>query len=246
MEKTTKYLKLPFQFDAEKLVHDLSLIFEGKWIPHFNTSGYSGDWKVISLYAEGGDDSNIFALSNSNSILSETLALKKCHYFKEVIDSFKAPVLTARILRLGPGAEIKPHRDHELGYEDGNFRLHIPIITNPDVQFVLDGIELTMLAGECWYTNVNYVHSVKNSGEVNRVHLVIDVKRNEWSDRLFFSLVPKDRFQPIPKEEDSPETIKRVIEELKLSNEPIAKELINNLLSKLTKLKENTIQDKPH
>ena len=239
MQKQTKYLKLPFQFDTEKLIQDLLLIFDGKWIPHFNTTGYRGDWKVISLYAYGGDDSNIFALSTSNSIIAETLLLKKCHYFKEVIDSFKFPILSARILRLGVGAEIKPHRDHELGYENGNFRLHIPIITNADVQFILNGTELKMLPGECWYTNVNYLHSVKNLGTVDRVHLVIDFERTKGSDTLFFSLADEESFQPIPTEQDSPETIKRMIEELKRNNEPIAEQLINELNQKLAEINES-------
>ncbi len=244
MQKNTAYLKLPFQFNKEKLAHDLSLIFDGNWISHFNTTGYHGDWKAISLYAPKGEESNIFALSTFDSIISETATLKKCQYFKEVINSFECPILTARILRLGVGAEIKPHRDHALGYEDGNFRLHIPIVTNSNVHFKLDGTELKMLPGECWYTNVNYVHSVKNKGESDRVHLVIDGKRNEWSDRLFFSLAPAESFQPIPKEDDSEETIKRTIEELKQLNEPIAKQMINELLSKLTELNENTTKAK--
>ena len=236
MQNKTKYLKLPFQFDKDKLTHDLSLILDSKWIPHFNTNGYSGDWKVISLYADGGDDSNIFALPTSNSIISETSILKECYYFKEVIESFNCSVITARILRLGVGAEIKPHRDHELGYENNNFRLHIPICTNKDVEFVLDGTQLRMLPGECWYTNVNYVHSVANFGKSDRLHLVIDFERNEWSDKLFFSLAPEESFQSIPEETDSPETIKRIIEELKRHNEPATKQLINDLELKLVKL----------
>jgi len=236
----TKHLKLPFQFETEKLVHDLSLILDKKWISHFNTSGYSGDWKVISLYSDNGDDSNIFALSTSDSIVSETSIIKECHYFKEVIDSFKCPILSARILRLGVGAEIKPHRDHELGYEDGNFRLHIPIVTNPDVQFILDGTAIKMLPGECWYTNVNYVHSVINSGKSDRVHLVIDGVRNEWSDELFFSLAPENSFQPIPKKKDSPETIKQIIEELKQRYEPATNQLITELTAILN---ENTTKE---
>lgn len=240
MQKHTKYLRFPFQFNKEKLAHDLSLVLDGNWIPHYNTAGYHGDWKVISLYAYNGEQSNIYALSTSDSIISETAILAKCRYFKEVIDSFKCPILSARILRLGVGAEIKPHRDHELGYEDGNFRLHIPIVTNSGVQFILDGTELTMLPGECWYTNVNYVHSVKNAGEEDRIHLVIDGARNEWSDELFFSLAPEESFQAIPKEEDSPETIKRIIEELKRSKEPAAEHLIIELQQKITELNENT------
>jgi quercetin dioxygenase-like cupin family protein len=236
MQKNTKYLKFDVQFDKEKLIHDLSLILEGKWIPHFNTTGYDGEWKVISLNAQNGDASTIFALPTSKTKIKETPILKKCLYFKEVIDFFKCPILTARILKLKAGSEIKPHRDHELGYEDGNFRLHIPIVTNADVQFILDGDELTMLPGECWYTNVNYVHSVKNSGEIDRIHLVIDGKRNEWSDKMFFSKASKENLLSKPIEKDSPETIKKIIEELKRSNEPISKQLINELQLKLRKL----------
>lgn len=98
IQKTTKYLKFPFLFNKEKPDHDLSLILDGNWIPHFNTDGYIGDWKVISLYSHNGEASNIFALSTSNSKISETPILKECHYFKEVIDSFKCPILTVRIL----------------------------------------------------------------------------------------------------------------------------------------------------
>lgn len=240
MQERTKYLRLPFQFDTESLIRDLSLILDGKWTAHFNTQGYTGNWKVISLYAKQGDDSNIFAFPNADSVMSETPILKKSAYFKKVIDSFKCPILTARILRLDTGAEIKPHRDYKLGYEDGNFRLHIPITTNEDIQFILDDDKIRMLPGECWYTNVNYVHSVKNSGKTDRVHLVIDGERNDWSDQLFFSLAPKETFQAIPKEKDSPETMKRMIEELEQSHAPIATQLIEELTEKLNNLDKKT------
>ena len=233
MYEITKYLKLPFQFDEQKLVHDLSLIIENKWIAHFNTGGYEGEWKAIPLYASDGNEANIFAVAKDDSSIKETAILKKCHYLKEVLDSFKCPMLSVRILKLSAGAVIKPHRDHELGYEDNNFRLHIPITTNEQVYFILDGMHLKMLPGECWYTNVNYVHSVANKGKSDRVHLVIDGQRNAWSDDLFFSLASPESFRPMPPEEDSPETIKQIIAELKHSNQPTAKELIITLKKKL-------------
>lgn len=229
----TKYLKFNFSFNKEKLVKDLSLVLEKKWISHFNTQGYTGDWKVIPLYAKGGDESNIFAHSVSDLQMLETPILKECHYLKEVIDSFKCPILSARILRLGVGAEIKPHKDYQLGYEDGNFRLHIPIVTNSKVKFTLDNTVLKMLPGECWYTNVNYVHSVINSGTSDRVHLVIDGARNKWSDDLFFSMATKESFKPIVKEKESKETIKKIIEELKRQNEPATQQLIEELTIQL-------------
>lgn len=234
-QKITKYLKLPFQFDKEKLARDLSLVLENKWIPHFNTGGYEGEWNVISLMAPGGNESNIFAISPNNSLIEETQLLKHCNYFKHVIDSFEFPILTARILCLGVGAEIKPHTDHKLGYENDTFRLHIPISTNDNVKLILDGQRLEMRQGECWYTNVNYVHSVSNHGTTDRVHLVIDGKRNTWSDDLFFSLAPKESFFPVKKEIYSSETILKMIEELKRSDLPVAKQLILELQQKLNK-----------
>lgn len=234
--KTTSSLKLPFLFDINKLLYDYSLVVNQHWIPHFNTSGYEGEWKAIPLYTSNGDASNIFAFQNDNNTILETPIMSNCKYFKEVISSFKCPILSARLLRLGVGAEIKPHRDYELGYEDGHFRLHIPIVTNNKVQFILNDEQLKMLPGECWYTNVNYIHSVTNKGNEDRIHLVIDAERNEWSDALFFSLAPKESFQPIQKEIDSPETIRLILNELKHHNEPASKQLIHKMEQKLLKL----------
>lgn len=234
-QKITKYLKLPFSFDEDKLVNDLSLIFQNKWIPHFNTSGYEGDWKVIPLYTKNGNEEHIFALSTDDSLVVETPILKNCTYFKTVIASFKFPILSARLLKLGVGAEIKPHRDHNLGYEDNCFRLHIPITTNDDVSFILDGDLLKMHPGTCWYTNVNFIHSVANKGKSDRVHLVIDGERNVWSDDLFFSLAPKESFFPIKEEHYDSETLNRIIEELKRSDSPAAKQLIIKLQDQFKK-----------
>ncbi|MCH2490882.1 MAG: hypothetical protein MK211_12100 [Flavobacteriales bacterium] len=82
MPTPTTYLKLPFQFDREKLQHDLSLITAENWISHFNANGYSGDWKAISLYAPHADEANIYAHSTNFTALAETNELKECHYFK--------------------------------------------------------------------------------------------------------------------------------------------------------------------
>ena len=230
--KTTSHLKLPFLFNTTKLLHDYFLVVNQDWSPHYNTSGYEGDWKVIPLYTGNGDALNIFAFQNNNDAVIETPIMHDCHYFREVISSFKCPILSARLLRLSVGSEIKPHRDYKLGYEDGNFRIHIPIITNKDVQFLLNNIKLSMLPGECWYTNVNYIHSVVNLGKEDRIHLVIDGERNEWSDDLFFSLAPKESFKSTQEKPESHETIRLIINELKIQNLPTSKELILELEKK--------------
>lgn len=227
-QNITKYLKFPFKYDEEMLIHDLSLLLQEKLIPHFNTSGYDGDWKVIPLYAKNGNGTNIFAHSMYDSLVVETPLMINCLYFKEVIASFKFPILSAGLLKLGVGAAIIPHFDYNLGYEDNCFRLHFPITTNDDVSFVLDGNPLKMLPGECWYTNVNYTHSVSNNEITDRVHLVIDGERTDWSDDLFFDWLLV-KFFSIKEVIYDHETLKRMIEELKHSDLPAAKALIIKL-----------------
>ncbi|HBR53656.1 MAG TPA: aspartyl/asparaginyl beta-hydroxylase domain-containing protein, partial [Flavobacteriaceae bacterium] len=79
------------------------------------------------------------------------------------------------------------------------------------------------------YTNVNLPHSVTNTGSTNRVHLVLDCIRNEWSDKLFAS-VGFDFTQEIEVAEQYTEsTKKRMIEELELQGTPASKKLIIQL-----------------
>lgn len=230
MKTNVTHLKLPFAFKIDALVQDLHSALELDWVAHFNKDGYSGDWNSIALYSETGDPSNIIA---HNTGLIRTELLNKCTYFDEVIDHFKCRILSARLMRLAPGAYIKPHRDYQLGYEDGTFRVHVPITTNDKVEFRLNGETIQMLPGECWYTNVNFEHSVSNTGEQERVHLVIDGERNEWSDKLFFSLAPEEDFFNKEEEHYDPDTTEKIIESLKLLNDPAAKKLIATYREKL-------------
>ena len=230
-----RYLKFPLQFDEQRLVEDLSMALKSEWVPHFNTGGYQGNWNAVSLYAKGGNEQHIFAHPTDKSEISETSLMKECAYFREVVNYFRFPILSVRLMRLEAGAEIKPHTDYELGYEDGQFRLHIPIVTNPGIEFILDGERLIMLPGECWYTNVNFVHSVANRGTEDRVHLVIDGMRNAWSDELFFSMAPESNFQSVREEQLSDETILRMLEELKRNPQMAGHPLVSELESKLNR-----------
>ncbi len=223
----TRFLKLPFTFDAERLNNEVAMLLQGDWIPHFNKGGYTGDWNSIALLAPKGNAANIFAVHNLDATkMVETSALQNAIYLKEVLNYFKAPFLSARLLRLASKAFIKPHKDYNLGYANGCIRLHIPILTNSSIEFKLDGELLKMLPGECWYTNVNYTHSVANKSTLDRIHLVVDLYCNEWTDNLFFSLAPKESFFVKQKENYSRETKLRMLEELKHMDAPAAQNLI--------------------
>ena len=237
MPPKTKHLKLPFQFDSKKLKVEVDSLLNQTWKPHFNQNGYTGNWKSIALYAIDGKHDYIFVNPDQNSTeVKPTDLLTDCPYLKEVIAHIQAPFIAVRLLNLESGAHIKPHQDHESGYENNFMRIHVPIATNPSVQFILDNEKVEMLPGECWYTNVNFVHEVKNEGTEDRIHLVIDAERNTWSDNLFYTLAPKESFVDNQTETHSKEEILTMIDNLKRLPDPGAKELIKTLQKQLDNL----------
>ena len=53
-------------------------------------------------------------------------------------------------------------------------RIHVPVITNPGVEFVCGDETVHMAAGECWTFDSFRWHEVHNRGSERRVHLVLD------------------------------------------------------------------------
>nr|WP_294923542.1 aspartyl/asparaginyl beta-hydroxylase domain-containing protein [uncultured Flavobacterium sp.] len=228
MDKLVRYIKFPLFFDTERLKNDVHKIINKNWKNHYNTNDYTGKWTSIALMSQNGKSDSIFALPSGNEKLVPTEILDSCTYFKEILDSFLFEKTAVRLLKLDVGAEVKPHSDNCLGYEDGCFRLHIPIITNNEVEFILDGNRLIMNEGECWYIDANFIHSVANRGTEDRIHLVIDGLRNEWTDNLFFKEADQNDFIKATTE-TSEEEKRLMIAELKRMNLPIANQILKDL-----------------
>ncbi len=184
-----KSLKLPLTFNPQALRKDLERIAADSWIAHFVKVNYSGDWSGIAL--RGPADAvhpvqSLFANPGTKE-WADTDVLQTSPNFRDVLAAFKCPLLSVRLLRLAPGSVIKEHRDHSLGLEDGEVRLHVPVQTNPAVEFYLDGERVPLREGETWYLNVNLPHRVTNNSSQYRVHIVADCVVNDWLRRLFES-----------------------------------------------------------
>ena len=178
-----RFFPLPFSFDVEKLKADLALCEAQHWALHFNPNDYAGDWTGISLRSTSGAATDIKTIALNG--FQDTPLLQQCGYFRQVLDSLHFEKEAVRLLALAPGSTIKEHRDRGLSYENGLFRLHIPITTDEKVDFVVDGTRLQMEAGQLWYANFDLPHSVHHRGEKRRIHLVIDGLRNAWTDEVF-------------------------------------------------------------
>jgi ribosomal protein S18 acetylase RimI-like enzyme len=173
-------VKLPLQFDVARLQADFARMLAAEFVPHFNTAYYQGDWSAVPLRSVGGRPDQIYPDPTAKLAFADTPLLARCEYVREVLAVLRCPQQSVRFLRLKAGSIIKEHRDHELGFEDGEVRLHVPVATNPGVEFVVNQARVVMQEGECWYLNVNQPHRVANHGPTDRIHLVIDCVVNDW------------------------------------------------------------------
>lgn len=180
-------LKLPFYFDPQSLKNDLSKFDGADWTPHFNTQYYEGDWSGIALRAVRG--AKLGGLYPDPAAAAEgyedTAHLLRCDYLPEVLKTFECEMESVRLLRLGARARIREHRDYKMSFEDGIARFHIPVQTDPQIEFSLDRKIVEMKEGEAWYLNLNLPHSVVNHGASVRVHLVFDCVVNDWLRGFF-------------------------------------------------------------
>ncbi|MCU0434825.1 MAG: aspartyl/asparaginyl beta-hydroxylase domain-containing protein [Bacteroidia bacterium] len=222
----TTSLLLPLQWNVLWLQNDLRKAFEAEWGNHYNTKDYSGNWSSISLYSASGRSNDVLALPAEK--FHPTPLLDQCAYFKQVLDELKFEKETVRLLCLRAGSQVHPHRDPGLAYRFGLFRLHVPVVTTQEVEFEVAGQLLDMQPGSCWYADFDAVHSVRNFGQTDRVHLVIDGKPNAWTDELFARA--GYNFEAAKEEEKMDEaTLQNVIAELKRQNNPAADALIAQL-----------------
>lgn len=231
-------IRLPRTYDVELLVRDLQLLRDVKAAPQPGPY-HQGEWQGIALHAAGGKDS-VFPSAPGMSGYMETENLRRTPYFRWILDDLKCPKEVVRILFLPPGGHIKDHFDFHTNFQFGLLRLHIPIITHPDVTFVIDGQRVTWAAGELWYGDFSKVHSVKNDSQIVRAHMVIDVQINDF----VLSLFPADYIERRRQEgiamtreplEASEVDLRRFTCDFKISGELMPMFVIGKPLSTLTR-----------
>ena len=85
-------------------------------------------------------------------------------------------IYLVRIMKLKSGGFISPHVD-KLIDKKNVIRCQIPIVTNNEVIFILDGKRYNMKAGNLYFINVGEkVHWLKNNSKNDRYTLIIDMK----------------------------------------------------------------------
>jgi hypothetical protein len=187
-------LRLPLSFDPDRLARDLAQLSSREWIRHYVPQNYDGDWSIVPLRSPAGETHPVRMINADPTARAfvDTPLLQGCGYFPQVLAAFQCPLRVVRLMRLTPGSRIKEHSDLDLSFEDGVVRIHVPVATNPDVEFYLNGARVVLEAGSAWYLRLSDPHRVFNGGSADRVHLVIDANVNGWVEALFDSALRPD------------------------------------------------------
>lgn len=188
-------LRLRLAFDPAPMAADCAALARSEWIAHFVQSNYDGDWSAIPLRAKAGATHPVATLASDPAAddHADTPILDACPAIRAALTAFRAPLASVRLMRLGPTSRIREHRDRDLSFEDGMVRLHVPLLTHPDVVFMLNGRRIAMEAGSVWYLRLSDPHAVENPGPGERVHLVIDAKVGAEIATLFAEALADER-----------------------------------------------------
>lgn len=159
------FLKLPIRFDADALAAEVRALPSSAWTPH--PTGFVGN-EAVRLITPGGELSDAI-----EGPMGPTVHLQRCQYVREIMAEIGAVWGRSRFMGLGPGGQVPNHVDIHY-YWRTHWRIHIPVITNSQVEFTCGGETVHMEAGECWVFDSFRWHDVQNRGDKQRIHLVID------------------------------------------------------------------------
>lgn len=165
MELKQPFVRLPYSFDTARLVQELEQFEDSDWMEHPNKMIGNLAVPLISL---NGENNNDFA-----GRMSPTAHLQRCNYMQQTMASFNEVLARSRLMRLNAGCQVTPHVDFNYHWYS-RVRIHIPIVTNPNVVFHCGDQKIHMQAGECWIFDSWRRHKVVNDSDQDRVHLVID------------------------------------------------------------------------
>lgn len=159
----------------ENLLNDVSSITNEDWVKNkerkMNGGAAASNTDTIPLMYDLTQRLNSEITHESYAIFAP--------YIDEIIRATtktlgKVVMKQSMLTRLKANTVIPRHRDKG-PLTAKTHRIHVPIITNAKCIFKVGDEARNLKAGEIWVIdNVNRYHSVENTGNTDRVHLIID------------------------------------------------------------------------
>jgi hypothetical protein len=190
MQSTDTAVRLSKTYDVDRLLADLRACerVQSEWLSHKMVArGTSVGRKMLQLRTRGGHLAEIDTNDNQVDHYRDTKLLAHAPYVREILDGLEINASSVLFLALEAGGKIKEHADGPTwalgaGYE---IRLHLPIVTNEDVWYVVGGQRHDPRPGELWYGDFSQPHWFENRGSETRVYLMINTRVSDTLLRLF-------------------------------------------------------------
>ncbi|MEQ1512068.1 MAG: aspartyl/asparaginyl beta-hydroxylase domain-containing protein [Lysobacteraceae bacterium] len=195
MKLQVPFIQLPLLFDAEALAREIEALGESVWKPH--PQGFAGNSMLPLLAVNGDPDNEAFS-----GQMRPTPHLQRCPYMRQTLASFGATIGRTRLMRLAGQAEVARHADQGYYWAE-RVRVHVPLVTQPTVQFECDGDAINMAAGECWIFDTWRQHRVLNDAVQSRIHLVCDTV----GGGAFWDMVTHGRAHDAPRDGWTPKRV---------------------------------------
>ena len=165
MRLSRPFFQLPLLFDVARLQAEVAALPSEAWVAHPDQVPGNSAARLISV--DGAETDAV------HGRMAPTPWLEAMPYLKQVLAGFGVVWSRSRLMRLAPGAGVPEHADINYHWHT-RVRLHIPVLTWPEVRFHCDGEAVHMGAGEAWVFDNWRRHHVENRAGGERIHLVAD------------------------------------------------------------------------
>lgn len=190
MKLPRPFYRLPVRFDVERLREEVLAFPEEAWQRH--PTGYAGNSAIRLISPEGEETDAV------DGHMLPTAHLLGSPYIQQVLASFNVVFSRSRLMRLAGHSVVPQHSDTNYHWHN-RVRIHIPIITYPEVRFYCDQESVHMGAGEAWVFDNWRQHRVENPSPHTRIHLVADTIGSSG----FWDLVSRGQVQDFDTPRDS-------------------------------------------
>lgn len=160
-------VRLPIAIDVARLRAEIDALSAGVW---GSTAGRVAVHRDAgALFLRG------YAPAEGDKPIEDRPVLDSLPYAREIIETdLGSKPLRCLLARLAGGGVVTEHAD--IGeYFERTIRIHVPIVSNPNVWMVCAGLCYAMAPGEAWALNNSTKHAVWNADpDSARTHMICD------------------------------------------------------------------------
>ncbi len=158
--------RLRIEVDVDAIVAEVDRLDPSWWRPH--PEGHAGNDALPIVSANGSPEDDAV-----DGDMRPTPVLEQLPSLVPVLAALDAPIGRTRLMRIVPGGEATAHVDLNRYWWDRH-RVHVPLRTDPSVEFRCGDTGVHMPAGSVWVFDTWRNHNVINRSPSARIHLVID------------------------------------------------------------------------